>query len=155
MYKFRFMVEDAEDILQRDEYLKRLYYVNCKIEQDPRITRLGKFLRKSSLDEIPQLVNVVLGNMTFVGPRPIADDEVDIYGPNVELFKKVTPGITGLWQTRGRSETSYARRVDMDMDYIEHRSIALDLWILMTTVPAVLRKRGALRPLIHCKSSAN
>jgi len=143
MYKFRSMVDGAEKILEQDDDLKSEYYINCKLKEDPRITNLGKFLRKTSLDELPQLLNVLFGNMTFVGPRPIHHDEVDIYGPNVELFKTVTPGITGLWQTCGRSETSYEERVRMDMQYIEQRSILLDLWIIISTVPAVLLKRGA------------
>ncbi len=143
MYKFRSMVDGAEKILEQSEDLKSEYYINCKLKEDPRITGLGKFLRKTSLDELPQLLNVLIGNMTFVGPRPIHHDEVEIYGPNVEQFKTVTPGITGLWQTCGRSETSYEERVRMDMQYIEQRSIMLDLWIIISTVPAVLLKRGA------------
>ncbi|MFQ3548861.1 MAG: sugar transferase [Armatimonadota bacterium] len=144
MYKFRSMIENAEDYLMNNEELKNKYYVNCKLDKDPRVTRIGKILRKTSLDELPQLINVFLGNMTFVGPRPIAEDEIDIYGPAVERFKTVTPGITGLWQTNGRSETSYQKRVQMDMQYIEKRSILLDLYIILATVPAVLLKRGAM-----------
>lgn len=144
MYKFRSMVERAEEILEQDEELRKLYYVNAKLKFDPRITRIGKFLRKTSLDELPQLINVLLGNMTFVGPRPIASDEIELYGPAVEKFKTVTPGITGIWQTCGRSETSYEMRVEMDLHYIETRSILLDLWIIVSTVPAVLLKRGAV-----------
>lgn len=144
MFKFRTMIDGAEQILAEDEELKKLYYTNCKIENDPRVTKLGRILRKTSLDEIPQLFNVLLGHMTFVGPRPIAEDEVEIYGPAVEKFKMVTPGITGLWQTSGRSETSYERRVELDMLYIEKRSILFDIWILLKTIPAVLLKRGAV-----------
>jgi lipopolysaccharide/colanic/teichoic acid biosynthesis glycosyltransferase len=143
MLKFRTMVPDAEYILAQSEELKKLYYPNCKIENDPRVTRIGRFLRKTSLDELPQVVNVLRGEMTFVGPRPIADDEVDLYGPSVERFKTVTPGITGLWQTSGRSETSYQRRVELDMFYIENRSLFLDIRILLGTVTAVLLKKGA------------
>ncbi len=143
MYKFRSMVENAEQILQSDEQLRREYYVNCKLEQDPRITRVGKFLRITSLDELPQLINVFLGHMTFVGPRPIAPDEIPKYGPAFERFKTVKPGITGLWQICGRSDLPYEKRVEMDMMYIDQRSILLDLWIIVSTVPAVLLKRGA------------
>jgi len=143
MLKFRSMVAGAEQILEQDEELKKVYYVNCKLHSDPRVTGIGRLLRQTSLDELPQLINVFLGHMTFVGPRPIHPDEVVIYGPCVEKFKTVTPGITGLWQTRGRSNTSYEERVRMDMQYIEQRSILLDLWILAYTVPAVLLKRGA------------
>lgn len=143
MLKFRSMVVGAEQILADSEELKAHYYVNCKLQCDPRVTNVGKFLRKTSLDELPQLINVFLGEMTFVGPRPIHADEVDIYGPSVERFKTVTPGVTGLWQTRGRSNTSYEERVRMDMLYIEQRSVLLDLWIIAYTIPAVLLKRGA------------
>lgn len=143
MYKFRSMVDGAESILERDEQLKKEYYVTAKLKTDPRVTKLGRFLRKTSLDELPQLINILLGNMTFVGPRPIARDEVDLYGPAIEQFKTVTPGITGIWQTCGRSETSYATRVEMDLQYIEKRCILLDLWIIVSTVPAVLLKKGA------------
>lgn len=143
MFKFRSMVEDAEQILEQSEELKKEYYVSAKLKVDPRITRLGRFLRKTSLDELPQLINILLGTMTFVGPRPIADDEVELYGPALERFKTVTPGITGLWQTCGRSETSYETRVEMDMHYIDKRCLLLDLWIVISTIPAVLLKRGA------------
>ncbi len=144
MLKFRTMIVDAEQILQADGALREEYYTNgCKLKDDPRVTRLGKFLRKTSLDELPQFINVLSGDMTFVGPRPIAEDELDMYGPAVEQFKTVTPGITGLWQTQGRSEVSYDKRVQLDMLYIEQRSLALDIWVLLCTLPAVLLKRGA------------
>lgn len=143
MFKFRSMVEGAEAILEENEDLKKEYYVSAKLKSDPRVTRLGQLLRKTSMDELPQLINIVIGNMTFVGPRPIAQDEIDLYGPAIEQFKTVTPGITGIWQTCGRSETSYASRVEMDLQYIEKRSILLDLWIIMSTIPAVILKRGA------------
>ena len=143
MLKFRSMVVGAEEILDQNEDLRRAYRVNCKLQRDPRVTAIGKLLRKSSLDELPQLINVFVGDMTFVGPRPIHSDEVDIYGPNVERFKTVTPGITGLWQACGRSSISYEERVRMDMLYVEQRSVLLDLWILASTIPAVLLKRGA------------
>lgn len=143
MFKFRSMVVDAEQILEQSEELKKEYYVSAKLKSDPRITRLGRFLRKTSLDELPQLINILLGTMTFVGPRPIAYDEIELYGPALERFKTVTPGITGLWQTCGRSETSYETRVEMDMQYIDKRSLLLDLWIVVSTIPAVLLKRGA------------
>jgi exopolysaccharide production protein ExoY len=144
MYKFRSMVVDAEKILRSDEKLAEEYYNgNCKLKVDPRVTELGKFLRKTSLDELPQLINILLGQMTFVGPRPIASDEVELYGPALERFKTVTPGITGIWQTSGRSETSYTKRVALDMLYIDNRSIVLDLWLIVMTLPAVLLKRGA------------
>lgn len=143
MFKFRSMVEGAEQILESNEGLKNEYYVNCKLKSDPRVTQLGRFLRKTSLDELPQLLNVILGNMAFVGPRPIHADEVDLYGQEFSRFTTVKPGITGLWQTRGRSNTSYEERVKMDMLYIEQRSVLLDVLIIACTIPAVLLKRGA------------
>ncbi len=143
MFKFRTMVDRAEELLERDEDLKRQYAANWKLESDPRVTRLGCYLRKLSLDELPQLINVLLGNMTFVGPRPIHADEIAIYGPSVERFKTVTPGITGLWQSCGRSNTSYEARVQMDMLYIEKRCIMLDLLIILRTIPAGPFSRGA------------
>ena len=143
MLKFRTMVDGAEDILAQDEELQKRYYTNCKLKNDPRVTKLGGFLRKTSLDELPQLINILTGDMTFVGPRPIADDEVELYGPMVERFKTVTPGITGLWQTSGRSETSYERRVALDMKYIDNRTFWLDVRIALSTLPAVLLKKGA------------
>ena len=143
MFKFRSMVEGAEGMLDQNEELRKLYFVNCKLDADPRITRLGRFLRATSLDELPQLLNIFLGHLTFVGPRPIAADEVDIYGPAFERFKTVKPGVTGIWQICGRSDLPYEKRVEMDMMYIDQRSILLDLWIIASTVPAVLLKRGA------------
>lgn len=143
MFKFRSMVDQAEEILEQDKELWTQYSQNFKLEEDPRVTRLGRFLRKSSLDELPQLFNILLGNMTFVGPRPIHKDEIDLYGPSVQRFTLVKPGITGLWQTTGRSDTSYEQRVRLDMLYIEQRSILMDLSIVLRTVPAVLMRRGA------------
>lgn len=143
MLKFRSMVPDADHILERNHKLREQYSRNFKLDQDPRVTRIGSLLRKTSLDELPQLINILLGTMTFVGPRPIHSDEVILYGPDVEHFKKVKPGITGLWQTSGRSETSYERRVELDMLYIKRRCILMDLQIIIKTVPAVLTKRGA------------
>jgi lipopolysaccharide/colanic/teichoic acid biosynthesis glycosyltransferase len=144
MYKFRSMVEGAEQILENDDELKKVYYINAKLKQDPRVTRVGSILRRTSLDELPQLINILLGHMTFVGPRPIAADEISLYGSAFEQFKTVTPGITGVWQICGRSETSYVKRVEMDMMYIKNRSVLLDLWIIVSTIPAVLLKRGAM-----------
>lgn len=143
MLKFRSMVADAERVLAQDAELEKRYREKFKLCDDPRVTRLGGFLRRTSLDELPQLVNVLLGSMTFVGPRPIHSEEVGLYGPEVERFMTVTPGITCLWQVCGRSNTSYQDRVQMDMLYIEKRSIVLDLWIVFWTIPAVLLRRGA------------
>ncbi len=144
MFKFRTMVHNADSILYGDEELKAAYYEgHCKLVSDPRVTRIGGILRKTSLDELPQFLNILFGEMTFVGPRPIAFDEIDLYGSQFEKFKVVKPGITGLWQVSGRSETSYEKRVELDMHYLNNRSIAFDLCIILKTVPAVVFKRGA------------
>lgn len=143
MFKFRSMVTNADEILERDPALWAEYSKNFKLSIDPRVTHLGLFLRKTSLDELPQLANVLLGTMTFVGPRPIHEDEVVLYGSDIERFKIVKPGITGLWQTSGRSDTCYEVRVSMDMQYISQRCIAMDLAIILRTIPAVLTRRGA------------
>ena len=143
MYKFRSMVPNADEILKQNEALLAEYHENYKLKSDPRTTKLGRFLRKTSFDELPQLVNIFLGQMSFVGPRPIAEDEIAVYGPCYEQFKTVKPGLTGLWQTCGRSDTSYVARVRMDMLYIEKKSILYDIWLILTTIPAVIKKRGA------------
>jgi lipopolysaccharide/colanic/teichoic acid biosynthesis glycosyltransferase len=144
MLKFRSMVDGAEEQLAADEHLREQYYVNAKLADDPRVSRVGRILRKTSLDELPQLINILLGQMTFVGPRPIHSDECPLYGDSVEKFKTVTPGVSGLWQICGRSNVSYQERVRLDMLYIDKRSVLYDVWILLSTVPAVLMRRGAL-----------
>ena len=143
MYKFRSMVADAEQILGSNDHLSRDYYLKCKLHNDPRVTRLGRLLRKTSLDELPQIINVMLGDMSFVGPRPIHAEETKIYGPDIEQFMTVTPGITGLWQIQGRSDLSYEARVALDMSYIRNRSALLDIFIILRTVLVVLQRRGA------------
>ncbi|MCF0149642.1 MAG: sugar transferase, partial [Clostridium sp.] len=120
------------------------YYENFKLENDPRVTRVGDFLRKTSLDEIPQLLNVLKGDMSLVGPRPIVDGEIEKYGEYFEKFVSVIPGITGYWQANGRSDTTYDERVQMDMYYIDNRSIVLDIKIVFKTIVTVLKKEGAI-----------
>lgn len=145
--KFRTMVQDAgvvlESYLQAHPELRSEWNRTRKLRDDPRVTRVGRVLRKTSLDELPQLWNVMAGQMSLVGPRPIVDEEVRLYGDQFDLFKKVRPGVTGLWQTSGRNAIRYAERVRMDAYYVRNWSIWLDLYLLARTVLAVLRRRGA------------
>jgi exopolysaccharide biosynthesis polyprenyl glycosylphosphotransferase len=147
VYKFRSMVVDAEarlqDVLAADPSLHAEYEATYKLRDDPRVTPLGRWLRRTSLDELPQLFNVLRGDLSLVGPRPIVADEIAKYGPASAAILRVRPGVTGLWQVSGRSDLDYEERVRLDMDYITHWSLWLDLRILATTIPAVLRRRGA------------
>jgi Undecaprenyl-phosphate galactose phosphotransferase WbaP len=147
VYKFRTMVQNADQVLQtyldQSPELKAEWLANHKLKKDPRVTRVGAVLRKTSLDELPQLWNIILSDMSLIGPRPIVDAEVEKYGDCFELYKQVRPGLTGLWQVSGRSDTSYKRRVELDEYYILNRSLKLDLQILWKTVLVVLRKDGA------------
>jgi lipopolysaccharide/colanic/teichoic acid biosynthesis glycosyltransferase len=113
------------------------------LKSDPRVTRLGRFLRRSSLDEIPQLWNVIRGEMSLVGPRPIVREEIRHYGTDFEIYTWVPGGLTGLWQVSGRSETSYQQRVDYDRFYVDNWSVWLDLCILFRTIGIVLSRAGA------------
>lgn len=147
-YKFRTMVPDAERVLQEllkaDEELRQEYLSTYKIKNDPRITRFGRWLRRTSLDELPQVVNVLRGEMSWVGPRDILDTELAMYGEFAAKFVKVKPGITGLWQVSGRSRLPYAERVRLDMFYIDNLSLLLDLSIMFRTIPVVLFGDGAI-----------
>jgi lipopolysaccharide/colanic/teichoic acid biosynthesis glycosyltransferase len=145
--KFRSMAMDAEerlaDLLARDPAARAEWEKDHKLRNDPRVTKLGAFLRKSSLDELPQLFNVLRGEMSLVGPRPIVDAEVTKYGRRFRHYCAVKPGITGLWQVSGRNDTSYRSRVAMDCIYAERRNTLLDAKIILATVPAVLLSRGS------------
>lgn len=147
VYKFRTMVCDAEGKLKEwladDPGLREEWERDHKLKDDPRITRMGHFLRKTSLDELPQLLNVALGDMSLVGPRPIVVEEVDKYGPVFDEYCRVRPGITGLWQISGRNNTTYAERVAFDHYYINNWSVWMDIWILARTIPVVLTGYGA------------
>lgn len=147
VWKFRTMRQDADEylkmMLEKDPVLAAEWKEKFKLENDPRITPFGKFLRKTSLDELPQLFNVLTGEMAMIGPRPIVKAEMAYYGENYEVFSRVKPGITGLWQISGRSETTYEQRVNFDLAYIMNWSVWLDMYILMRTVLEVLRCRGA------------
>jgi Undecaprenyl-phosphate galactose phosphotransferase WbaP len=146
-WKFRTMHPDAERLLdgylRSNPGLRSEWEQNYKLRVDPRITRIGRFLRKTSLDELPQLWNVLLGEMSLVGPRPILEAEMLNYGETYELYKRVTPGITGLWQVSGRNNISYEERVTMNAYYVRNWSIWLDLVILARTVSSVVLGRGA------------
>jgi lipopolysaccharide/colanic/teichoic acid biosynthesis glycosyltransferase len=142
MYKFRTMVQNAEELKAQLAHLNVLPPPDFKIPNDPRITRVGKFLRETSLDELPQLINVIRGEMSLVGPRPTS------FAPSTYSLwhtyrLEVTPGITGLWQVRGRNHTTFDERLRIDIEYIQHRSFGLDFSILVKTVPAVVRRSGA------------
>src|SRR5207245_2511827 len=125
--KFRTMVADAEARLQQDKHLRRQFEAAYKIKDDPRVTPVGAFLRKTSLDELPQLLHVLRGEMSLIGPRPIVAPELCRYGLYQDQLLAVRPGLGGLWQACGRSDTTYGERVRLDVLYIEHRCLALDL----------------------------
>jgi lipopolysaccharide/colanic/teichoic acid biosynthesis glycosyltransferase len=146
--KFRSMVIDSqarlEALLANDPAARAEWEATRKLKNDPRITRIGRFLRSTSLDELPQLINVLLGEMSLVGPRPVQEAEIDrYYGASAAHYMAVRPGITGLWQVSGRSETSYESRVALDVAYVSRPSLLADLSILLRTPVAVLSRRGA------------
>src|SRR5215210_5435296 len=132
-----------EEHLQNNPHLRAEWEQNYKLSDDPRVTRVGRFLRKTSLDELPQLWNVLRGEMSLIGPRPIVDAEVPRYGEAYELYGRVKPGMSGLWQVSGRSDTSYEERVKLDSYYVRDWSVWLDLVLLARTVRTVLLDRGA------------
>jgi Undecaprenyl-phosphate galactose phosphotransferase WbaP len=146
-YKFRTMVTDADkklqDILETDPALKKEWEENYKLHKDPRITKIGKFLRRTSIDEFPQLINIIKGEMSLVGPRPIIDDEIEKYGEDYNRVFSVKPGLTGLWQVSGRSDSNYLDRVAYDIYYQQSWSVWLDLWIIFKTFGVVLIGKGA------------
>ncbi|MEG2289460.1 MAG: sugar transferase [Clostridium sp.] len=144
IYKFRTMVINAEELLNNlSSEQKKEFAENFKLENDPRITKVGNFLRKSSLDELPQLLNILTGELSIVGPRPIVEKEIENYGIYGDKLLMVKPGLTGNWQANGRSDTTYEERVQMDMDYIDNRSIWMDIKIIFKTFTAVIKKQGA------------
>ena len=146
-YKFRSMVTDADERLQKllesDETVRKEWEESHKLKNDPRITPIGKFLRRASIDEFPQLLNILKGEMSLVGPRPITEEEVVKYGEDYSRIFSVTPGLTGLWQVSGRSEKDYAARVSYDTYYLQSWSVWLDIWIILKTFSVVFRGRGA------------
>ncbi len=148
MYKFRSMVVDAdaklEELLANDEEARKEWEENRKLKNDPRITKIGHILRKTSLDEFPQFVNVLKGEMSLVGPRAVIDDEIELFGENKTIVLSVKPGVTGYWAANGRSDTSYDERVEMESYYAKNISIPLDIKILFKTVESVIKKEGAM-----------
>lgn len=146
-WKFRTMTTDADErlheLLATDPARREEWERTRKLHDDPRLTRVGRLLRRTSLDELPQMFNVLVGEMSLIGPRPIAPDEVDRYGSTLPLYLTVRPGLTGLWQVSGRSDLTYPQRVALDTHYVLNWSIKLDLLILFRTVWVVLTGRGA------------
>jgi exopolysaccharide production protein ExoY len=145
--KFRSMVTDGDAILRRhlmaDPAARREWEEKRKLKDDPRITPLGYFLRRSSLDELPQLLNILRGDMSLVGPRPIVFDEAAHYGDNIVDYLSVRPGLTGMWQVNGRSHTDYRERVSLDVRYARRRTFAQDIRILVKTMHVVLASKGS------------
>lgn len=145
--KFRTMRNGAHRELHANGELRRIFADNdCKIplDKDPRVTRVGRFLRKSSLDELPQLFNVLAGSMSLVGPRPVEVEELQWYGEDVDIFLSVKPGITGVWQVVGRSRIKHPERARLELDAIRNSTFRRDLWVLLKTIPVVILARGAL-----------
>ena len=145
IYKFRSMVVDAQEQLEellKDEHYRREWEETQKIEDDPRITKIGHYLRKTSLDELPQLLNVIKGDMSLVGPRPLVPGELQLHGGS-PLYWQVKPGITGWWACHGRSDINYKERLEMEYYYVNNCSLKLDIICIYKTVIAVLEQKGA------------
>lgn len=146
-WKFRSMVVDGQDLLDRylaehpDEH--HAWVTERKLKNDPRVTRIGAVLRTYSVDELPQLLNVLAGSMSLVGPRPVVRDELSLYSDAVQFYLSAHPGITGLWQVSGRSDVGYDKRVELDKSYVQNWSLFLDCVILVRTIPAVIAARGS------------
>ena len=148
LYKFRSMCIDADKklkkYLEQNEEARKEFEENQKLKDDPRITKIGDFLRKTSLDELPQMINILKGEMSFIGPRPVVDGEIEKYGANKNKFLSVKPGLTGYWQVNGRSNTTYAERIDMELYYVDNQSLWLDIKIFFKTFISVIKKEGAM-----------
>lgn len=146
LYKFRSMYMDSQERLEellKDPKIKKEWEENFKLDNDPRITKVGNILRKTSLDELPQLFNILKGDMSLVGPRPVIDDEIEKYGDDKDKFLSVTPGLTGWWACNGRSDIDYDERIKLELYYVDHRSILLDIRCIFRTALAVFKKSGA------------
>lgn len=145
IYKFRSMVTNAEELIKQfTPEQKAEYEKNFKLENDPRITKVGNFMRKTSLDELPQLINILKGDISIVGPRPVMDVETKIYGNYRNMLLSVKPGLTGFWAANGRSHTTYTRRRAMEIYYVKNRSVLLDLKIIFKTFISVFKREGAV-----------
>ena len=140
--KFRTMVENADDILleimEKSPHLRQEFEDNFKLKQDPRITWIGRFLRMTSLDEFPQFWNVLKGDMSVVGPRPLVEEELPRYGRHINKILTIRPGITGLWQVSGRNDIPYPRRVQIDLYYANDKNLWMDMWIIFKTIGVVI-----------------
>jgi len=144
LYKFRSMVINAEELIKSfTPEQMREYKENYKLTNDPRITKVGKFLRKTSLDELPQLINIINGDLSIIGPRPVVADELEKYGVNKDKFLSVTPGLTGYWAANGRSNTTYEQRMEMELYYIDNLSLKMDIKVFFKTILSVVKKEGA------------
>lgn len=145
LYKFRSMVINAEELIKSftPEQMQE-YKENYKLTNDPRITKIGKFLRKTSLDELPQLLNIIKGELSIIGPRPVVTDELEKYGANTKKFLSVTPGLTGYWAANGRSCTTYEQRMQMELYYIDNLSLKMDIKVFFKTIEAVIKREGAI-----------
>ncbi len=141
-FKLRSMRVDADQVLERDPELRRQFSINFKLKDDPRVTKAGAVMRRYSIDELPQLWNVLRGQMSLVGPRMISPAELEKFGDAAWIFNCIKPGLTGYWQTQGGHDAGYDNRVKMELWYAEHRSLALDLRILLKTPLRVLRGQG-------------
>lgn len=145
LYKFRSMVINAEELIKAfTPEQMREYKENYKLTNDPRITKVGKFLRKTSLDELPQLINIINGDLSIIGPRPVVADELEKYGVNKDKFLSVTPGLTGYWAANGRSNTTYEQRMEMELYYIDNLSLKMDIKVFFKTILSVVKKEGAI-----------
>lgn len=145
IYKFRSMVTNAEELIKQfTPEQKAEYEKNFKLENDPRITKVGKFMRKTSLDELPQLFNILKGDISIVGPRPVTEVETEIYGNYRDMLLSVKPGLTGFWAANGRSDTTYTRRRAMEIYYVKNRSLWLDIKIIFKTFASVFKGEGAV-----------
>ena len=146
LYKFRSMVPNADEVLKellKDPKYKEEWNLNQKFEHDPRITSMGNILRKTSLDELPQFINILIGDMSLIGPRPLVPGELDSHNGNHELYESVRPGISGWWAANGRSATTYERRLELEYYYVQHCSLILDIRCVFRTIKAVIFKTGA------------
>ena len=139
------MVENAEDLIKQftPEQMKE-FKENFKLENDPRVTKIGKVLRKTSLDELPQLINIIKGDISIIGPRPVVEEELEKYGINKNKFLSVTPGLTGYWAANGRSNTTYEQRMEMELYYVDNMSFKLDAKVFFKTVLSVVKREGAI-----------
>lgn len=146
LYKFRSMVPNADEVLKellKDPKYKEEWDLNQKFEHDPRITSMGNILRKTSLDELPQFINILIGDMSLIGPRPLVPGELDSHNGNHELYESVRPGISGWWAANGRSATTYERRLELEYYYVQHCSLILDIRCVFRTIKVVIFKTGA------------